>query len=253
MPTYSRAELYELVWSESRLALSRKMAVSDVWIRKTCVRARIPVPPPRYWAPRAAGKVVGCPPLPQRGLGQNDHVTIGSVRYGNAMTSLPDSAPPLTEFAEQVEDLCQRAREAIGKGAIPKSLKNAAPAIDRLLCEDAERRTALATDRSAWKQPRFDAPAAQRRLRIVNALLKLLAHAGSHGAVDPETLETSVLVGDTRVAITLYAQGRLPASHWTGLTVFKARRALQTTFAQATSVAGIPACGGRRSATTAES
>lgn len=56
MISLRREELYELVWTESRVSLAKKFGVSDVWIRKSCVKANIPGPPLGYWARVAAGK-----------------------------------------------------------------------------------------------------------------------------------------------------------------------------------------------------
>ena len=56
--TLSRQELYDLVWSQSMLALSKQYAISDVGLRKTCVRLEIPIPKAGHWAKIQAGKKV---------------------------------------------------------------------------------------------------------------------------------------------------------------------------------------------------
>ena len=43
--TFTRQELYELVWSESMLSLSKKYNISDTALRKICKRMNIPLPP----------------------------------------------------------------------------------------------------------------------------------------------------------------------------------------------------------------
>ncbi len=40
----SREELYNLVWSEPFSTLSKKYAISDVGLRKACIRMNIPLP-----------------------------------------------------------------------------------------------------------------------------------------------------------------------------------------------------------------
>ena len=40
----TRQELYDLVWTKSMLALSKKYAISDVGLRKKCMSLKIPVP-----------------------------------------------------------------------------------------------------------------------------------------------------------------------------------------------------------------
>lgn len=54
----SRKELYELVWQESMLSLSKRYNISDVGLRKMCIRMEIPVPPAGYWTKVQFGKMV---------------------------------------------------------------------------------------------------------------------------------------------------------------------------------------------------
>lgn len=48
--TLSRQELYDLVWSEPKSSLARRLGISDVGLAKACRRAHIPVPGLGYWA-----------------------------------------------------------------------------------------------------------------------------------------------------------------------------------------------------------
>jgi hypothetical protein len=52
----TREELYDLVWSESMLSLSKKYAISDVGLRKKCKKMEIPLPDMGYWACIQFGK-----------------------------------------------------------------------------------------------------------------------------------------------------------------------------------------------------
>ena len=56
--TITRQELYDLVWTESMLALSKKYAISDVGLRKKCRSLQIPIPNAGYWAKVKFGKKV---------------------------------------------------------------------------------------------------------------------------------------------------------------------------------------------------
>ena len=56
--TMTRAELYELVWSEPMRAIAPRFGISDVGLRKVCLRADIPVPKAGYWAKVHHGKRV---------------------------------------------------------------------------------------------------------------------------------------------------------------------------------------------------
>jgi hypothetical protein len=67
--TFSRKKLYELVWNESLLSLSKKYNISDVGLRKICKKMNIPTPSFGYWAKLHRGKTVHKAPLPQRCTG----------------------------------------------------------------------------------------------------------------------------------------------------------------------------------------
>ena len=47
--TLTRRELYDLVWSQPMLTLSKKYSISDVGLRKICVRMNIPLPKAGHW------------------------------------------------------------------------------------------------------------------------------------------------------------------------------------------------------------
>jgi hypothetical protein len=63
--TLTREELYERVWTEPMSVLAPKLGLSDVGLKKTCARLKIPSPPRGYWARLAAGQKVRRTPLPK--------------------------------------------------------------------------------------------------------------------------------------------------------------------------------------------
>jgi hypothetical protein len=67
--SFTRAALYELVWSEPMQSLARSFALSDRGLAKICAAANIPVPTRGYWARKEAGKAVTNLTLPPRALG----------------------------------------------------------------------------------------------------------------------------------------------------------------------------------------
>lgn len=62
--TFSRQQFYDLVWSESLLSISKKYKISDVGLRKICVRKKIPLPKAGHWAKIKAGHRVSKKALP---------------------------------------------------------------------------------------------------------------------------------------------------------------------------------------------
>lgn len=62
---YEREKLYEEVWSNPVIKVAEQYGISDVAIRKICVKLKVPLPPRGYWARLGAGKHVRKPPLPK--------------------------------------------------------------------------------------------------------------------------------------------------------------------------------------------
>ena len=54
--TFTRSELYELIWFRPRSLLAAEFGISDVVIGKHCVNAHVPGPSPGYWARKQAGR-----------------------------------------------------------------------------------------------------------------------------------------------------------------------------------------------------
>jgi len=187
--TLTRKELYNLVWSEPLKTLSARFGVSDVALRKACIRAAIPTPDRGYWARKNAGKRTCHAALAERSPGMNDHVAIGKAGHchyfgyyaGWSREDLlgPIGAPP--EFPEPIEVVQARIAKAVGHIAVSHKPQNWHPAIDRHLKDDDRRREKQLRDPypMSWDKPIFDTPFERRRLRILNSLF--FAVAKMHG------------------------------------------------------------------------
>src|SRR3546814_18258942 len=80
--TFTREELYELVWSKPMTHLAKDFALSDGALHKNCRKHAIPNPPLGWWAKKAAGKPVKRTPLPRlkRGIGGKITIAGGELR-----------------------------------------------------------------------------------------------------------------------------------------------------------------------------
>lgn len=63
--TWNRVELYNEVWDQPLVKLSRKYGISDVRLGKVCRKLKIPHPGRGFWAKRAVGQTVERMPLPE--------------------------------------------------------------------------------------------------------------------------------------------------------------------------------------------
>jgi len=181
---FTREEFYELIWSEPASKLGPRLGISGVGLAKACRRADIPVPERGYWARFQTGKLVSKRPLPVRGFGMSDTITIGEDPYETyevmAARLLAEPIPSGPTFSEGLPQVAERVRQMMGRVAAPRTFDRSHPLVARLLDEDDRRRErqAKASFPFAWDAPLFDSPMERRRLRIVNGLFLALQRYG---------------------------------------------------------------------------
>jgi len=96
--TFTRKELYDLVWSESLPSLSRKFGISDNGLRKICIKMNIPLPQAGHWNKLKAGKSVFIRKLPESYAEENEI----SLAYRIGEKTFTKS--PLIELASQIKN-----------------------------------------------------------------------------------------------------------------------------------------------------
>jgi hypothetical protein len=96
---YTRQELYDLVWSTPMVKLAKDFGLSDVGLRKTCVKHGIPTPPLGYWAKLNFGKPVKKTPLGPPAEGVRDRVLV--------------SVFPAAEVPDEVAQAATSARDRV--------------------------------------------------------------------------------------------------------------------------------------------
>lgn len=92
----SRVELFELVWAKPMTHLAKELGLSDVGLRKICVKFGIPLPQRGYWARLQVGKQDPRPELP--------------FENNNPQIRLPDEATAATR--EQLSLMRKLAKQA---------------------------------------------------------------------------------------------------------------------------------------------
>lgn len=96
----SRFELYELVWAKPMTHLAKELGLSDVGLRKICVKFGIPLPPRGHWAKLQFGKQDPRPELP--------------FVNNNSQIRLPDESTAATrEQMSLIKKLAKQAEQAI--------------------------------------------------------------------------------------------------------------------------------------------
>ncbi|MCB1650695.1 MAG: hypothetical protein KDI46_01450 [Alphaproteobacteria bacterium] len=206
----SRAELYDLVWSEPMHKLARKFKMSDRGLAKACGKYDIPVPPRGYWNKKQAGHKVVKRALPRRALGMSDRISFGhGWHYGYRASNDEDidmPLPPAPEFEPSMEEVRREAEKIVAKASFPKSMSSPHRLIGTLLAEDEKRREKCRTTpyASLWDQPYFNSPFEKRRLRILNALFIGISKCGMKPECDRKRARsTLIVVGEQTVFFTL--------------------------------------------------
>ena len=205
--TFSRQELFDLVWSEPTRTIAKRLGISDVGLAKACRRADLLLPPRGYWAKLAAGKTVKKPQLPPRGPGMSDRIVLGRDRWswGPDPVDLSTPDPPIPTFDETLEDLAARLAKQIGTVRRTRDLGGAHPRIQKLLDADEHRRARQAESRyPTFDDPVFETSFEKRRLRVLNSLLRTLDRLNVSVSIDGREARTLVAhVGDFSVGFTI--------------------------------------------------
>ncbi|MGR4931751.1 hypothetical protein ACIPUD_33810 [Bradyrhizobium sp. CAR08] len=89
---FTRQELYDLVWTTPLVKLAKEFGLSDVGLRKTCVRHQVPTPPLGYWAKLNFGKPVKKTPLLPPSPGVSDHVLVSVFAHPNVPQEVMEAA-----------------------------------------------------------------------------------------------------------------------------------------------------------------
>ncbi|MGY2932024.1 hypothetical protein ACVWZ6_001626 [Bradyrhizobium sp. GM6.1] len=227
MTTISREALYDLVWTEPVRTIAQRMGVSDVWLKKCCSKADIPVPNRGYWTKLRADKKVIRQKLPPRPPGVATDVTIGTGPRSYPSAPNPEAelaAPPPTEptFAESIEAAAARVDQSLGKVRFVRDLGSAHSLIRHLLDEDALRRLkpSDAPYKLRYSEPFFDSPFERRRLRILNNLFLVLTKGGHQPWTGEQARNVGVTLGSQKISFTLdhprartQANGRIQTPH----------------------------------------
>jgi hypothetical protein len=171
--TFTREELYDLVWSEPMTKAGARLGISGNGLKKACRRANIPVPPQGYWNKLQAGHKVSKIPLPPAGAG-----TPATVRIDPPIARpAPPPPSPVPESVQQAIDAERRSGKPV---TVPTTLSNPHRIIDAWIQESRREMRAARHDpwMSNWRKPIDGTPLEKRRLRILSALFKALEARG---------------------------------------------------------------------------
>lgn len=113
--TLTREELYEHVWTEPMTKVAARYGLSDVALKKRCVKANIPTPGLGHWAKLAAGQTVRRPRLPKASekTSQALEFTIWPAGPVLEVSSEPPPDVPLPARLTQLHPAVRAAHESL--------------------------------------------------------------------------------------------------------------------------------------------
>ena len=207
------ADLIAFAWSAPMRELAARTNLSDVGLKKLLRSYGVSGPPQGHWNRVHAGRPVPAPPAaPARGPGERPYIHVDGRLAHLPEAPLPSSTGPFAsvKVPENLDELRALELKAIGRAASAAKITIQHPAIQALLARDEKERLKGAENR--WHTPDvlFESPFEKRRLRILNAVFLTLTrrgHAASSDRQDRYT-EFAVIIGNTRVAVSLDEAGR---------------------------------------------
>lgn len=197
--SFTRQELYDLVWSEPMIKLAARYGISGNGLAKACRRADIPVPERGYWAKQQAGYEVRKTPLPPARADSPSRITIQPLEKRPAA---PEPAPVPASVQEKIENERKSGKPVI----VPATLSSPHRIIAGWLQDD--RRERRESRHEPWlrslHKPIDGTDLDKRRLRILSALLKALEARGYQLIVGQyRQREVEVAFGEDKVEVQL--------------------------------------------------
>lgn len=104
----TRQQLYEMIWARAVSKVAPELGISDVALRKQCLKHAIPLPDATYWGRLHAGQIVKRKPLGATPKGVSDQVVIDA-----------GARPPAPEAVETAIAIARQSAHVV---AVPEKL-----------------------------------------------------------------------------------------------------------------------------------
>lgn len=187
--TLTRQKLFELVWAEPMTALAKKYNISDVGLRKACIRMNIPIPKAGHWQKVRAGKKIRIPELPS--TNSDEKISLEEIEGTKEKKEYP--------WAKRQREIESDPKLNL---VVPERLQNPDELIveaKRILTGKDGRRGALNINVQASMLP--------RALRFMDTFIKLLRARGH--SIEVGHFETHIIVREQRLRIQLRERLRI--------------------------------------------
>lgn len=200
----TREQLYERVWSEPMATLAPQFGISDVALKKTCARMRIPTPYRDYWAKRGAGQPARRTPLPK--LPSSAGRSITSVEFGRPpKPAASEQEPAVGPIADQERYEADPAHRVTVPEVLTDPHPLVAASVRALRKAKPDHQHRLVPRDSKCLAVSVTLGSVDRAMCILDGLLKALEHRGYSVQIleDQQGMKTSVSLLGEQVAIAI--------------------------------------------------
>ncbi len=213
---HTREEMYDLVWSTPMRTLTKRFGISDVALRKRCVKAAVPTPPSGYWTQLRVGCAPARPALLPRPLGMSCVVGPAAHRH-SAATALEEDIE--TRLAPDEDWSPDRLRKRLRAefAAYPTTTRGRLHPLIRARLDRDEvlrKRAARCRRQLPFDGPIFDSPFERRRLNLLNRLFLTCEAAGAKPSLSGRRAnEISVTINHVTLHLLLADQAEIRRGH----------------------------------------
>lgn len=186
--SFTREELYQMVWARPVLLIAKDIGISDVALSKACRRAGIPLPQRRHWAVLKSGRKIKTPALPSRKAAQPEVVQF------SVLENPPPPRPP------------KASRPAIPSIDVPAALVKPHPLIVELKAaadRAEEDKGVLVLDYQKVLRLRVSSLHLPRALILLDTLIKQLALRGYKIEIGGAHKETELILNEGQLSFRL--------------------------------------------------
>jgi hypothetical protein len=189
--TFTREQLYELVWQKPIYRLAEEYEISNVGLSKICGRAGIPTPPRGYWALFEVGRAPQRPPLPKK-------ADVADIRL------MPREAAPAAPTQDPLSMRLAEEQKPENRVVVPERLHAPCELVQaaRAALESAkENEFGIVVPPSGCLAVKVSRAQHPRALRIADALLKAIASRGWDANVSQHV--TNIVIDGMTIGIAI--------------------------------------------------
>jgi len=202
----SREQLFALVWERPMIEVAKELGVSDVGLKKICVRHKIPTPPRGYWQALRAGKPVGKKSLPPTEASAREQVITFSAEANYTRDCDPEQLELAEGLTRRLEAMTQEKSRYSDSELTNRHVKTSAI---RLHNAKADEHGLIRSSAKSCLDIRVACGNVDRALRLMDEFALILEATGCELAINGEGTTVAHILGEE---IPIYLEEKLDRS-----------------------------------------